>query len=238
MDTLNRNWLTEGLIDYEYKKYILLAYLKKVREGFNEKKLYPFTSDLLFHYRNLLSIKENKKLLHENFPKRISKTDFEKLQIVYEEIIKDDAVMRELEGIISFAIPKIQAHLEEGKDIYENIEDNISISPVGLSSLDSKSGFMFIYIQNQSQTYIYEYQVTIFETPEERFRGIHTNFLESATKSIANTFESIKLEILKKYKSLGSPATYLIDSKFNYPFQETLLPISKRLLIKHISDPV
>lgn len=238
MDSLNRNWLTEGLIDFEYKKYVLLAYLKRVRESFNEKKLYPSMSDLLFHYRNLMSVKENKKLLHENFPKRISKTDFDKLQIVYEEIVKDDIVMKEIEDIISFAIPKIQTHLEEGKGLYEDIEDKITISPVGLASLDCQAGFMFIYVHNQSETLIYEYQVTIFETPEERYRGIHTNFLQAATKNIGNTFESIKVELLRKYKNIRNPATYLIDSKFSYPFHETLLPIAKRLLIKQISNPV
>lgn len=30
MKTLNHNWLTEGLIDFEYKKYILLSYLQEV----------------------------------------------------------------------------------------------------------------------------------------------------------------------------------------------------------------
>src|SRR3954470_4871967 len=131
MKELNKNWLTEGLIDFEYKKYVLLGYLQNVRDNFSEKKLYPTLSDLLFHYKNLLSIKENKKLLRENFPKQISKADFEKLELIYDEIVNDDKVMQEIEDILAFSLPKVQEHLAEGKDLYENIEEKISVSPVG-----------------------------------------------------------------------------------------------------------
>ena len=53
MENLKDNWLTEGLIDFEYKKYQLLGYLQKVKDSFNRVELYPFLSDLVFHYRNL-----------------------------------------------------------------------------------------------------------------------------------------------------------------------------------------
>jgi hypothetical protein len=53
MERLKDGWLTEGLIDFEYKKYQLMAYFKHVKESFNRVELYPFLSDLVFHYRNL-----------------------------------------------------------------------------------------------------------------------------------------------------------------------------------------
>ena len=66
MEQLKVDWLTDGLIDFEYKKYVLLAYLKNVRANFDDKKLYPFMSDMVFHYQNLMTIKSNKSLLYEN----------------------------------------------------------------------------------------------------------------------------------------------------------------------------
>ncbi|MFN3405506.1 MAG: hypothetical protein ACK40G_15505 [Cytophagaceae bacterium] len=236
MKELNKNWLTEGLIDFEYKKYILLAYLKEVKSNFNSQKLYPFLSDLLFHYQNLLSIRENKQLIHENFPKQISRADFEKLQLVYEELVNDDKIMRELEDIIQYALPKMKEHLEEGKDIYEFIEEKVSISPVGVSPLYPDAGYLFIYLDNRKETKVYEYQVTIFQSASEKYRGVHTNFIESITKSLATTFESIKIDLTRKYKKLPNPATFLVDSKIACPVEETLLPIAKRLLVKHISS--
>ena len=81
MMLLNENWLTQGLMDLEYKKYILLAYMNEVKQNFGTRRLYPFLSDLVFHYNNLKTLKENKKLIFQNFPKEISKADFEKLEI-------------------------------------------------------------------------------------------------------------------------------------------------------------
>jgi hypothetical protein len=238
MERLSQNWLTEGLIDFEYKKYILLAYLQNVRENFSEKKLYPFLSDLLFHYRNLQSLRENKKLLYENFPKKITRADFEKLNLVYEEIINDDKIMQEIEDIISYSMPLLLEHVAEGKDLYDNIEDKMSISPVGLTPLDQQAGYVFLYIQDQPETHIFEYQVTIFERADEKYKGVHMTFKENATRSLVNTFEAIKLDLIRRYRNLPNPATFLVDSRYRLPVEETLLPIAKRMLIRHISPPI
>ena len=71
MKELKFDWLTEGLIDFEYKKYILLAYLKEVRHNFSMNRLYPYLSDLVFHYRNLQQIQNNKKMIFEKLTKLI-----------------------------------------------------------------------------------------------------------------------------------------------------------------------
>ena len=39
MKQLRDDWFLEGRIDYEYKKYVLLAYLQYVAQQFSEVKL-------------------------------------------------------------------------------------------------------------------------------------------------------------------------------------------------------
>ena len=46
MATLDKNWLTDGWMDFEYKKYVLLAYLQETAQQFDQKKLYPRLSEL------------------------------------------------------------------------------------------------------------------------------------------------------------------------------------------------
>ena len=41
MKTLSETWFADGYIDFELKKYVLLAYLQEVSKCFNENKLYP-----------------------------------------------------------------------------------------------------------------------------------------------------------------------------------------------------
>src|SRR5689334_9432727 len=122
MEKLSNDWLTQGLIDLEYKKYVLLAYLKTVKSSFDRVQLYPFMADLVFHYRNLQAVKENKALIRESFPKEISLEEFKKLELSYKQLVDDDAIMSELESIIDFSLPKIKGSLHEGSVIYEYVE--------------------------------------------------------------------------------------------------------------------
>lgn len=127
MDRLKDNWLTEGLIDFEYKKYQLLAYFKEVKSSFNRVELYPFLSDLVFHYRNLVSLKENHSLLRDSFPKELSQDGLKNLELNYQRMIEDDCLMQEIESIIEYALPQFKTSLDEGSYIYELVESKCAI---------------------------------------------------------------------------------------------------------------
>ena len=235
MEKLKHDWLTEGLIDYEYKKYVLLAYLKDVRQRFDKSELYPFMSDLIFHYRNILKVKENKKLMYENFPETLSKADFQRLQLTYDKVVNDDDVMKELEDIISFALPKIQSTLEDGKELHEFVEENIELVPVGLSPIYDQEGYLLLKLANTREVSIYRYQVTLFEHADEKYRSMTTEFLMNDFSNISRTYENIKVELTRKFTELPNPATYLALSKLKFPLVETLLPVAKRMLVRNIS---
>ncbi len=235
MENLKHDWLTEGLIDYEYKKYILLAYLKDIKKRFDQTKLYPFMADLVFHYRNILKVKESKELLYENFPETLSKADFKKLQLTYNKVVNDDAVMKELEDIIAFALPKIKSTLEAGKEIYEFVEENIEISPVGLSPIYEQEGYLLINQDNERDVSVYRYQLTLFEHAAEKYRSMSTEFLKNDFKDISRTFESIKVDLTRQFTELPNPATFLAVSKLKFPIVETLLPVAKRMLVRNLS---
>ncbi|MCU0368841.1 MAG: hypothetical protein MUF39_08430 [Cyclobacteriaceae bacterium] len=235
MNKLKDNWLTDGLIDYEFKKYQLLAYFKQVKESFQRIELYPYLSDLVFHYRNLLLIKENKSLISESFPKELSPESLLNMEINYRKIIADDAVMQEIESIMLYALPKFKDSLEEGSYIYELVESKCEITPVGLTSLYANEGYLFVTQPPESEINIYRYQATIFTQSSESFRGINTEFLLTAERTLSNTYENLKLNLIKQYTQLPNPAVYLVLSKVKVPYTQTLMPVAKRLLVKQIS---
>jgi hypothetical protein len=236
MEKLSKDWLTQGLIDFEYKKYLLLGYLQTVKQSFGRVELYPFLADLVFHYRNLLAVKENKALIRESFPKEISLEEFKKLELSYREMVEDDSIMSELESIIEFAIPQIKDSLQEGSVIYEYVESNFEISPVGVTPLYANEGYLFVTQPPEKETKVYRYQVSIFEDSKEQLRSLNTQFVESVNKNPLNTYERIKLDLIKRYKDLPNPAAFLVLSKLKVPFAETLMPVAKRLFVKHISQ--
>jgi hypothetical protein len=233
---LSKDWLTQGLIDFEYKKYVLMAYLQTVRKSFGRVELYPFLADLVFHYRNLIAVKENKTLIRDSFPKEISLEEFKKLELSYRELVKDDAMMEEIESIIEFALPRIQDSLQEGTVIYDYVESQCEISPVGVTPLYANEGYLFVTQPPERETNVYRYQVSIFEDSKEQLRSLNTQFVESVDKNLVNTYERIKLDLIRRYRDLPNPAAFLVLSKTKFPFAETLMPVAKRLFVKHISQ--
>ena len=143
--------------------------------------------------------------------------------------------MKEIENIIDFSMPYMENYLRDGKKIYDFVEEHVKIFPVGVVPLSNECGYLFLKMQSGIETKVYEYQVSIFENPDERFRGIHMHFLKSYEKSLLNTFESIKSDLLRYNKNLPNPATYVIESSVDIPFEETFLPIAKRVLVKRIA---
>ena len=233
MAELKQDWLTDGHIDFEYKKYMLLAYMQNVGLEFDAKKLYPKFSELVEHYRNLEILKEQKKIALNNFPKEISKLDLEKFKIEYKTVVQDDELIREIDEIISFAIPEFRNKMSLGKELYEEVEDKVEIFPIGLLPLEIEEGYFMLSDYMRRMINVYYYNITIFESALEKLRGIHTTLINQYEMTISNTYQNIKYELIKDTKQM--PAMYALEFKESFPLTETMLPVAKRMLVRYLS---
>ena len=234
MKSLSETWFTEGYIDFELKKYTLLAYLQHVNSYFNENKLYPQLADVIFHYNNIVAFRENRKFLEERFPKELTQINMKKLQLEYEKMINDTELMKELEDIIHYSAEKIKNTIQNGTEIYEFVEAKLTIEPVGLIPLDTTEGYLLIRDGRFNTTTAYQYQLTIYEKHDEKYRGLRTDFVNQWIRSLSNSAENIKTELIRNRKDFPNPAVYHIASALAYPMEETLLPIAKRSFVKYI----
>src|SRR5579871_4717609 len=182
MKTLSETWFADGYIDFELKKYTLLAYLQEIHRQFDQNKLYPQLADIIFHYNNIVAFRENKKYLQEKFPKKLTGIQLEKLQVIFEQMIQDDELMQELEAIINYAAKKIQHTISNGTEIYEFVEDKLNIFPVGIIPLESNEGYFFLSSGSGTDTRVYQYRLSIFEKHDEKYRSIRTEFVDCWTR--------------------------------------------------------
>lgn len=236
MKQLSETWFAEGFIDFELKKYTLLAYLQQINGYFNQNKLYPQLADLIFHYNNMVAFRENKKYLKEQFPKKLTGIQIEKLQLLYEQMMEDDELMCELEDIIHFASDKMKHTIQSGTEIYEFVESKLNIEPVGLIPLDTQEGYFMLAAGKQQAIRVYHYRLSIFEKHDAKYRSIKTAYLDMRHRGINNTYELIKSDILQHQSTLAHPAVYAIETSLEFPVEETLLPVVKRSLVKYISE--
>ena len=234
MSTLSETWFIEGNIDFESKKYTLLAYLKKVNECFNEKKLYPQLSDVIFHYNNLLTFKQTKRLMQNRFPRRLTGIQLQKLELIYEEMIADDELMAEIEQITYYASQKMKTAITGGTDLYEYVEGNMTITPVGILPVDPDEGYFFLCDGSFRSIRVYQYRLSIIERADDRYRALRSHYVSAWERNFTNTYESIKADLMRQNRDLSTPAVYTIETKLAFPVDETLLPIAKRSLVRYI----
>jgi hypothetical protein len=235
MKTLSKDWITEGLIDAEYKTYLLLAYLSDVKNEFQERKIYPGFTDLYQHYQNILSVKSGRENLRNSFPKAITSADWESLQLEYEQKVKDNDFFAVMDEIIDYSIPVMKQHLDEGTELYKHVEQNLHISEVGLTSPFVENGYFFLCAPPKREASVYEYSLTRVHLPDGNYRALHVSHLSNFNLSYTQTFESIKTDLIRSAKTASRYATYLIESEVYVPWEESLLPVAKRRLVEYLS---
>jgi hypothetical protein len=235
MKKLSADWFVEGLQDFEYKKYVLLAYLQTVKKAFDQSLLYPVFSELISHYQNLYAFQQNKQQFENAVPKQLMSIDWEKFRALYASLLDDDEALREIEEIVDFSLPMVKASLEEGKQLYELIEENIEIDTVGLLPLYRDAGYLLLRGGNAHEVRAYSYQITIFENADERYRGIHAHYISDFTLNIGTTYESIKLELIRQQRDLPNPATFSIYSRMQFPEEAALIPVAKRKFVRFLA---
>lgn len=234
MKSLRPNWFFEDLPDFEYKKYVLLSYLQDVHAQFTETRLYPALSDLVFHYRNLTSFVEQKQAIYNSFPERLTDIDMKNLRMAFTKVMSNDDLMNHLEEIVSYSIPELKKHLDEGKEIYDFIEKEINLSPVGILPIYRNEGYMLVRDGDLPEIKVYEFSVKFFQHDEEHFRSVQTQYLTSYKRSFINTSENIKIDMIRSRKKLPNPATFSVESHYEFPLEETIVPLAKRMLMKYI----
>lgn len=237
MIKLGENWVTEHTTDFEYKKYLILGYLAAVSDEYSKTKLFPSFSEVIKHYKNLVSLKEKKEFFNLNLPKNLKSIDFNSLQFVYENVSLDDKVFEEVERIIDFAIPKFKKSAEEGKSIFDLVESDISIEPVGIEPLNNSRGFFIIGNSNEKKKNVYEYSVSLISHPDDNLRIIHTQFITCVSFSKIYNVVNYKNELIKKF-SFSNPGVYLINTSLKFSLENTILPVVRRVFLPFCRLPM
>lgn len=234
MSSLSENWITEHLMDFEYKKYVLLGYLKQVKEHFEEQKLYPDFAELIAHYKNLIQLKNNAHLLENNFKKNLKGFDFNNMRLVYDDAQNNDEILDELKQIIQFSEPLIAKEIHKGRDIFDFAEQHILIDHIGLLPIYKNEGYFLLLPHQSKQVYAYNYSFSKVNLLQQEVYGLNTTYFSTYTLSLSKPVDKVKHEIIEANPEFPNPAVYLFKAKTSLPNNETFLPISKRLLYKHV----
>jgi hypothetical protein len=226
MEKLDKDWLTKDNTDFEYKKYILLDYLQTVNTNFQEKKIYPYLSDCVEEFRSLKDLLEQKDKLT---PKELTSIDFKNLELIYTTI--EDEVFIEIQKLINYSLRKIKTTIEEGRKICDEIEKNITFQPVGVITEHKEEGYLIL---TSTDSIIYKYKMDSLILEGNKYKMLKTTPITTQNISEFQSLENIKQEYINPRDNIPM-MTYGAYSKTEIPFENTFLPIVKRILIREIN---
>jgi hypothetical protein len=235
MEKLHPDWLTTGLLDTEYKQYILLAWLQKVKQEFRHTRLYPALADLIEQHRHLCLIASQREGLDAHRRGELTTMDFREMRLVYQQGNGDSALEQYIHALLEFAIPRLKAGIEEGKDLYEIVEEHLDFEPVGLLPLWKNEGYLFLYDEPRQEVTTYRFQRSWIERDDERLTQLEVERIEQFRKSMTESFEQAKLALIRRFSAWPNPATFMARSTLALPLQETLLPVAKRRLLRELA---
>lgn len=234
--SLNLDMFTEVNTDYEVNQYKILAALKAIKEDFKGNKIFPHLSNLVELYSTLADIKKRLEDLRNDFPKRIKKIDFVNKVIEHEVVFMEDADLGRVEDLIEWALPLMQETIEEGKAIYDFVDEEIELEEVGIVPNYIEEGYFFVPDNEESKLLLYQYEVTVFESSQDKYRSLKTGLLKALETGLAHQSpNAIKLDLISNNKDLPNPATYSLNTELYFPFRETIFPVAKRKLMKQVS---
>ena len=230
MKQLSATWITDDYIDFELKKYKLLDYLTFVKGQFDEKKLYPYLSDLISHLSTLEVLKEKKLMIRNNFPKELASIDILQFNIEYKDLVKQSEHMEELDRILNYAIPEINKYIQMGAELYDKVESQMKMLSVGLIATYNKMGYFII---DSTKLALYKYEVGELVL-DESFKSVKIEYIKDYEKMMENTYELIRQEVLKVMSQTldnPNPPMYIFKTSSSFPVEETILPIAKRMIL-------
>jgi len=91
--------------------------------------------------------------------------------------------------------------------------------------------------RDDAELHVFRYTMSVVRNDGERARMLRTAHCRTISCSGAEPHpSSIKLELVKERRDLPNPATFFFDSSVAFPYEETMLPVVKRRLLRHLTE--
>lgn len=235
MMTLRLETFIEAYRDYELGQYRVLAGLQSARSELSHNRLYPTLAELVSLYQSLVEVISARNDLQEELPRRIVGLDLRSKEVLYETLSMSKEELDIVGELIQWALPKIQEAIEEGKTIYNFVEEKITLEEVGLLPSYVDEGYLLVPDMKGSQLHVIRYEVSIFSGADQQYRNLKTQTIKSfPLNGIDSSPWHVKQLLMAEMRDLPNPATYTFTSEIDLPYAETLLPIAKRKLLRRL----
>jgi len=222
--------------DFERAQYHVLSGVQYARQAFSRNAIYPHLGELVQLYNTLQSLIRQFETLRDAFPGTATGLDLARYQIVRERPMLGPDQLGPVEDLVRWALPHLQVAIDEGRTVFEFVEENLHLEEVGIRPSYVEEGYLMLTDPLERQLHILQYTLSVFAHTDERFRSLKTTYIKSLPhQGIYPSPQRIKLDLVAENRALPNPAMYFFSTDLDFPFEATVLPVAKRKLMYYLA---
>lgn len=235
MGALSLALFTQVQHDRESAQYRILAALQQAATTLHHNKLYPVMGELIEIASVLETVQQNRSQYTTMIPRELTGVDLENQKLVFDH---QDATSEDIEAmfeLIAWALPQVKALTNESVHMFDFVMQHMQLHVVGIIPMYKDEGYALIPDPNSHVLHILRYQLALFTAHDEQYRSMKTVEVDTRVQgALLRAPEDIKLDLIQQFMDLPNPATFMLDADIDFPFEETLLPVAKRKLMRHL----
>jgi hypothetical protein len=237
MKSLSLELFTGAVDDVEQTQYQILAGLQRAESAFEEQRVYPHLGQLVQLHQGLMTVLERTEEFRSPETGRITGIDWDEASVTYEWPELEGTEMTVVEDLIRWALPQIRSTIEGGRSVYEHVEENTELETVGIVPSYLQEGYLMVPDRETDVLHVLRYELSTIHEEGEKHRALRTVLCKTVEQAGVDVHpSSIKLDLLEERRDLPNPATYFSNTDLQVPYKETLLPVVKRRLIRHLAS--
>jgi hypothetical protein len=233
MKKLPENWLTAGLQDAEYKRYLFLGFLQAAERERNALRFYPLLPELHKQENYLKKIKENTQSLESQFKGKVTGIDWERLTLNREKPKASAPLNLSLE-LLDFALPRLRKIRNETQTSLKSFSQALHLEPIGIQPLYRREGYLLLPTPLADSVDAYRFRVETLQTYRETWRNVKLWFVLRVTKGMFESYLSLKKQLIEQFRDLPQPLTFWAETGQPLPLEATLLPLLKQRLVQEV----
>lgn len=215
-----------GISDEEGSRYRILGGLQEVGRAFASNRVYPHLADLIHLRAALRRLAEASEPLRPRGP--LTGLDLDEGALRYGE---PEGAAPPFDALVVWAMPRIEAAIDEGRAIFDFVEERTAVEAVGIVPSYQDEGYLLV--PDGDVLRVIRYGVSLFTRADERFRSLRTASLEGVPAAAPP--HELKRLLARRHPDLPNPATYRVATDLDFPVDETMLPVAKRKLLQYLA---
>lgn len=210
---LDNDWLTTDPIDFEYKKYMVLAYDQRLTKELEQQKIYPNLSDIVEKIKIVNEFLSNVQQFEQS-KLGVTDIDWNKKEVVYQSHLIDPN-FDEIKAIAKFSKSILVDLYDKYRRLLDDVDYSIVISGCKVDIFNMYDGY--IVLKTGKRDKILYYEVVRLLYPKIHY-----------------VLKTSKVSEQEYYSDRLTKNVFDVIFKGNYPMKESTLPVYRRKFLENL----